>query len=66
MKELISSLVAKAELSQDQAAKAADVVKDFLADKLPDAIKGPVLSALSGEKIDEALDHAKGMLGKLF
>lgn len=66
MKELISSLVEKADLSPDQANKVAEVVKGFLADKLPDALQGPVLGALSGDAVDSALDQAKGMLGKLF
>ena len=66
MKELISSLVAKAELTPEQASKAADVVKGFLSDKLPEAMKGPVLGALSGEKVEAALDQAKGLVGKLF
>lgn len=66
MKELITSLVQKADLSPEQANKVAEVVKGFLSDKLPEPIKGPVLSALSGEAIDSAADQAKSLLGKLF
>jgi hypothetical protein len=66
MKELIQTLVQKADLDADQAAKVAEVVKGFLSDKLPEALKGPVLGALSGDAVDSALDQAKGMLGKLF
>ena len=67
MKELISQLVAKADLSEAQAAKVADVVKGFLAAKLPDALRGPVESALTGQAVDSAFDSAvKGLAGKLF
>lgn len=63
MNALISRLVEKADLSPEQANKAAEVVRGFLEDKLPDAIKGPVLAALSGENVDNLADKAKGMLG---
>jgi len=66
MKELISQLVAKADLSEDQAAKVAEVVKGFLSSKLPEMLRGPVESALTGENVDSAVDQAKGLLGKLF
>lgn len=66
MRELIKNLVERADLSEEQAAKAAEVVRGFLSDKLPEAIKGPVLGALSGENLDNALDKAKGVLGGLF
>lgn len=65
MNELISQLVAKADLSPDQAAKVADVVKGFLADKLPEPIKGAVLGAISAEGVDAAADKAKSLLGGL-
>jgi hypothetical protein len=65
MKELIDQLVGKADLNPDQAAKVAEVVKGFLADKLPDPIKGVVLGAISGESVDSAADQAKGLLGGL-
>lgn len=65
MQELIAQLVTKAELNPEQAAKVADVVKGFLADKLPEPIKGAVLGAISGESVDSAADHAKGLLGNL-
>ena len=54
MKELISQLVARADLSEAQAAKVAEVVKDFLAAKLPDALRGPVETALTGQAVDGA------------
>jgi hypothetical protein len=66
MKALISELVQKADLSEAQAAKVAEVVKGFLGSRLPDAIRGPVESALTGENVDNAVDIAKNMLGKLF
>lgn len=66
MKELISQLVAKADLDEAQAAKVADVVRGFITSKLPDALRGPVESALTGENVDSAVDQAKGLLGKLF
>jgi len=67
MKELISQLVAKADLSEAQAAKVAEVVKGFLAAKLPAALRGPVESALTGQAVDSAFDSAvKGLAGKLF
>lgn len=65
MKELISQLVTKAELSPEQASKVADVVKGFLENKLPEPIKGTVLSAISAENVDSLADQAKGLLGGL-
>jgi len=66
MKELISRLVSQADLSEAQAAKVAEVVRGFLASKLPEMLRGPVESALTGEAVDSAVDQAKGLLGKLF
>jgi len=66
MKGLISQLVAKADLDEAQAAKVAEVVRGFLADKLPEPLRGTVESALTGQAVDSAVDQAKGLLGKLF
>ena len=44
----------------------AEVVRGFLASKLPEALRGPVEGALTGESVDAAVDQAKGLLGKLF
>ncbi len=66
MKELISQLVAKADITEDQAAKVAEVVRGFLSSKLPEMLRGPVDSALTGQAVDGAVDQAKGLLGKLF
>jgi hypothetical protein len=65
MKDLVDQLVKQAELNPEQAAKVAEVVKNFLADKLPEPIRGPVLGALSGENISAAADQAKGFLGNI-
>jgi hypothetical protein len=66
MKELISQLVAKADLDESQATKVAEVVRGFLASKLPEALRGPVEGALTGQNVDNAVDQAKGLIGKLF
>lgn len=66
MKELISQLVSKADLNEAQAAKVADVVRGFLSSKLPDSLRSVVDGALTGENVDNAVDQAKGLLGKLF
>ena len=66
MNQLITELVAKADLNEGQAAKVAEVVRGFLASKLPEALRGPVEGALTGQAVDSAVDQAKGMLGKLF
>ena len=63
MKALITELVQKADLSEAQAQKAAEIVRGFIASRLPDALRGPVESALTGERVDDALEKAKGMLG---
>ncbi len=66
MKELISQLVAHADLNEAQAAKVAQVVRSFLTSRLPEVLRSPVESALTGENVDSAVDQAKGLLGKLF
>jgi hypothetical protein len=66
MNELISQLIAKADLSEAQATKVADVVRGFLSSKLPEALRGPVEGALTGQNVAGAVDQAKGLLGKLF
>jgi hypothetical protein len=66
MKELISQLISKADLSEAQATKVADVVRGFLSSKLPESLRSVVEGALTGENVDSAVDQAKGLLGKLF
>ncbi|HVJ19477.1 MAG TPA: hypothetical protein VM686_28855 [Polyangiaceae bacterium] len=65
MKALIAELVQKADLSDAQAAKVAEVVRSFIGAKLPDAIRGPVEAALTGERVDDAVGQAKSLLGGL-
>jgi hypothetical protein len=57
MKELIDRLVSKAQLSPEQANKAADTVRSFLAEKLPGPIASQVESAISGENVGKAADQ---------
>ena len=66
MKALIAELVQKADLSDAQAAKVAEVVRGFIGQRLPDAIRGPVEAALTGERVDDAVGQAKNVLGGLF
>lgn len=64
MKALIAELVHKADLSEAQAQKAAEVVKGFLGSRLPDAVRGHVEAALTGEHVESAVDAARGLMGK--
>jgi hypothetical protein len=66
MKALIQELIAKADLDDAQAAKVAEVVRSFLIDKLPEIARGPVESVLTGDRVDDAFDAAKNVLGGLF
>lgn len=66
MKELIGRLVSQADLSEAQAEKVADVVKGFLEERLPEAIRGTVMSHLTGQNVDSAASAIKGALGGLF
>ncbi len=66
MKALIQELVAKADLSEDQANKAAAVVRGFLVEKLPPSLHGPIETVLTGERLDDAVDLAKNLVGGLF
>jgi len=63
MKALIQELVAKADLNDAQAEKVANVVRDFIGPKLPEAVRGHLDSVLSGGKIDSAVDAAKNLVG---
>jgi hypothetical protein len=65
MKELVTELVSKADLSDAQAEKVAGVVKDFILTRLPEALRGPVQSVLTGERVDDVFDAAKSLLGGL-
>lgn len=66
MKALIGELVQKADLSEEQAAKVAGVVREYLIGKLPEPLHGPLEAALTGEHLDTAFDAAKNLLGGLF
>lgn len=70
MQELVSKLMDRADLSEEQAKQAVDVVAGFLEDRLPDAVAGPVLGQLRGDdaadKLQQGVEGAKDQLGKLF
>jgi hypothetical protein len=66
MKELIHRLVSQADLTEEQAERVAQVVRDFLVEKLPDSIEGPVLAALSGKNVDGAADALRNAIGSIF
>ena len=66
MKAIIQKLVAEADLSEQQAAKVAEVLRGFLGERLPHAIREPVISALSGENVDSGADMVKNALGGFF
>ncbi|MGC4069405.1 MAG: hypothetical protein QM784_33090 [Polyangiaceae bacterium] len=66
MKELIGRLVSQANLNEAQANQVAEILRGFLSEKLPEALRGPVLGVLTGENVDNVADQAKGLLGKLF
>ncbi len=66
MNAIIQKLVAEADLSEEQATKVAEVLKGFLGERLPDMIREPVMSALSGENVDAGADMLKGAIGGLF
>jgi hypothetical protein len=66
MKELITRLVSQADLTEEQAERVAQVVRDFLVEKLPDSIEGPVLAALSGKNVDNAADALRSAIGSIF
>ncbi|MGH7572279.1 MAG: hypothetical protein ACREMK_10590 [Gemmatimonadota bacterium] len=63
MQELIDRLKAKADLSDEQAAKAADVMKNFLDEKLPDSLSGPMDKVLTGANVQDAVERGKSFLG---
>jgi hypothetical protein len=66
MKAIIQKLVSDADLSEAQAEKVAEVLRGFLSERLPDVIREPVMSALSGDNVDTGADMLKGALGGLF
>lgn len=62
MNDLIRTLVTKADLNEAQAERVATVVRDHLAEKLPAELRGPVLAAITGQRVDAAFDVAKSAL----
>lgn len=66
MKAFIADLVSKADLSHEQADKVAGVLRDFLDERLPEMVREPVLSALTGDNVDSGADMAQNLLGGLF
>jgi hypothetical protein len=64
MDNLLKALINKANLDEKTAEKVLDVVKEFVVDKLPEAASKPVLQALDGVEVDDAVDMAKNVLGK--
>lgn len=44
----------------------AEVVRDYLGEKLPEPIRGPAMSALTGERLDDAVDAVTDVVRKLF
>ncbi len=67
MQELIKSLTSKVDITEAQAAKVIDVVKEFVSDKLPKAIATPVMGALEGKDdlASQIAEGADGVMGKL-
>lgn len=63
MKALIQELITKADLNDEQANRVAGVVREFLVARAPEALRGPIESVLTGERLDDALDAAKSLLG---
>lgn len=67
MQDLVNQLTSKVDITPEQAQKVIDVVKDFLGDRLPDPLAGPVMGALEGREglADQLAEGADGALGKL-
>lgn len=65
LKELAKNLVEKANLTEEQAHKATEAVRSFLDDKLPEAVKGPVLGFLTTERVESAVEKVREVAAKL-
>ena len=65
MKELARNLIEKANLSEEQALHVAETVRSFLEQKLPDAVKGPVLGFFSQERVEGAIHKASEVASSL-
>ena len=65
LKELAQNLVEKANLTEEQAQKATEAVRGFLDEKLPEAVKGPVLGFLTAERVEGAVEKVREVAAKL-
>ena len=65
MKELAKNLIEKANLTEEQAHHAAEAMRGFLEQKLPDAVKGSVLGFLTQERVEGALNKASDVAAGL-
>lgn len=64
MNGLVKKLMDQGNLDEKAAEKVIGLVKEFLSDKLPEAIEGPVMKALDGldlEDADDAMGKVKGL-----
>lgn len=71
MQNLIEKLTSQADITEEQAKKAIDVIIGVIDDRLPNAISGPVVEALKGNddaasQLEAAAEGALGKLGKMF
>ena len=67
MRELIHTLISKANIDEATAVKVIDVVKNFLEDKLPSPIDDQVSKILDGvesDQINDGLNAVKGFFKK--
>ena len=67
MQQLVSQLTEKVDITPEQAQQVIDVVKDFLGDRLPEPLAGPVRGALEGREglADQLAEGADGIVGKI-
>ncbi len=71
MQGLIEKLTSQADITEEQAKKAIDVIVGVIDDRLPDALANPVIEALKGNddaasKLEAAAEGALGKLGGMF
>jgi nucleoid DNA-binding protein len=63
MTELVKKLVSEANLTEDMAKKAMEVVVDFVKDKLPEPIGGQVVHFLNNQDASNVSDKVNQVLG---
>lgn len=71
MQGLIEKLTSQADITEEQAKQAIDVIVGVIEDRLPDALANPVIEALKGNddaasQLEAAADGALGKLGGMF